>query len=469
MKKKLHFLFALFLGSFNLIAQTSIPNPGFEDWNNYTWMDPTNYQTANDQLVPMGLSATVIRTSDAYHGNFALQMTTGKVGTDTVPAYITNSVNNPNQGVGGIPYSQKATGIRFHYKCNVVSKDTALIFAVFKNKGKIVGSYLYPITGNVTTYTLFAKTFSPALSGTPDSVIFALTSSNIINGGNGIPGSMLQVDSVSFTGVTSQPLLLDGDFENWQTTTEYYPAGWTVQYPGALQTTDAFAGKYALELITQGPNSNNNQVQPGTATTGSNNNNFGGYPFTNETDTLELNYKYAPADSKDSATVQLNFRKSGAFIGGSQFYLPAATKYTLIKFGFNIGSVPDSVIVTLNSSKTYNPPLSFVGSDLKVDNIHFKSQPLTLGIESLNGTDGIKLYPNPAKDLFYLDTHGITGTIRNLAIYDMGGQLIESRNYSSGLRNTVESFDLKQYAAGLYLMRVNTDTAVYYQKLQKVN
>ena len=73
-----------------------------------------------------------------------------------------------------------------------------------------------------SSYTLFEIPFSPALTETPDSVMFAVASSwEVVTGeGNGgMVGSTLTVDSISFTGVTSQPTLFNGDFESWKSVT----------------------------------------------------------------------------------------------------------------------------------------------------------------------------------------------------------------------------------------------------------
>src|SRR5581483_10550830 len=101
-------------------------------------------------------------------------------------------------------------------------------------------------------YTLSANMFAPALTQTPDTVVFGATSSNLlINNFRGIPGSNLTIDSVTFTGVVSQPALLDGDFENWTMDTATFPNSWVGTYPGVFMSTDKYSGTYALELTTQ--------------------------------------------------------------------------------------------------------------------------------------------------------------------------------------------------------------------------
>src|SRR6185312_2936499 len=290
MKKILHSaVFALLIGT---AAAQTIPNNSFENWNYNIWKDPTNYTTANDQYVPHGIPATVTRIgAGSYHGSYSVSLLTDTVRVggvkDTLQAYFANG--NPGGGgpiTGGIPYAQKPTGMRFYYICNVMPGDTALVLAVFKRSGSAVGICEAKLTGNQGTWALKIQPATILL--TPDTVVFAATSSNLLLGNfSGYPGSSLSIDSVTFTGVASQPALMNGDFENWTTDTAAYPVSWSGSYPGVYQTTDKKGGTYAVEMTTQGKTVFNS-AQPGSISTGYNNNGptMGGNPFTNQIDTL---------------------------------------------------------------------------------------------------------------------------------------------------------------------------------------
>ena len=106
-------------------------------------------------------------------------------------------------------------------------------------------------------------------------------------------------------------------------------------------------------------------------------------PYSKQIDTLVLYYKYLPADPNDSANIGVSFNLNGFQIGGFQKFLHTAGGYQMIQIPFNVTSIPDSVIINLSSSTySYPPgcspncslPLSYSGSDLKVDNMYFKSQ-----------------------------------------------------------------------------------------------
>src|SRR6185437_13971297 len=377
MKKILHSaVFALLIGT---AAAQTIPNNSFENWNYNIWMDPTNYTTANDQYVPYGIMGTVTQTSGAgsfYHGAHAVKLMTDTVRVggvkDTLQAYMANG--NPGGGgpiTGGIPYAQKPTGMRFYYTCDVKLGDTALVLAVFKKAGSPIGICEAKLIGNVGTWTLYTQPATIFL--TPDTVVFACTSSNLLlNGYSGLPGSTLFIDSVTFTGVASQPALMNGDFENWTTDTAAFPTSWSGSYPGVYQTTDKKGGTYAVEMKTQGKTVFNN-AQPGQITTGYSHNGLimGGNPITNQVDTLMFWYKYTPTGS-DTANVNIQFKKNGGFVFGTGKYLLPSASYRLDSVPFNTGSAIDSAIIRFQSTNTYQLAQNHVGSDLKVDNIYYK-------------------------------------------------------------------------------------------------
>lgn len=382
-KHLLTFLVTLFT---TFLFGQSVPNGGFESWNTTTYEDPLFYQTSNLRG-DNGSVGTVnaLKTTDAYHGNFAIKLTTETSGLDTNFAYFANGDPGKNPPIGGMPYSQTPTGIRLYYKSNIMPGDSSLVLVMFKKDGALIGQYMWAISATQSSYTLFSKTLSPALPMAPDTVIIGIASSFPFGGNRGTPGNMLQVDSISFTGVPSQPANFNGDLESWQTFNNSQIIGWNINgnnEGGNYQTTDKYSGSYALELQTQAPSfGGGGGLQASQAITGNWTHNGppkGGLPFSNMIDTLVLYYKYLPADPMDSASVSMTFFKNGSFIFGMQKHLKVAGGYTKFEYPINIpGSIaPDTILISLASSSysTYPIPNSFIGSDFKVDNLYLKSQ-----------------------------------------------------------------------------------------------
>ncbi|MBP8033937.1 MAG: T9SS type A sorting domain-containing protein [Bacteroidia bacterium] len=382
MKKHLFTGLAALCSSF--IFSQSVPNGGFENWNTITYDDPLFYQTSNmhgNNGAPG--TVNVEKTTDAWHGNYAIKITTKLVGNDTVFAYFADGDPGKNPPQGGHPYSQIPSGIRFHYKSNIMSGDSSLVLVMFKKAGVLIGQYIWSITSSQSSYTLFSKTLSPALPMNPDTVVIGVASSFPFGGNRGIPGNMIQVDSLNFTGVASQPIGFNGDLENWQTITNSQIVGWKINGNNQnlnYRTTDKHSGTYALELQTQPPSFGGGNVSAAYATTGYFTNNGpqkGGLPFSNQIDTLVFYYKYLPAHPTDSASISLSFSANGINVGGVQKHLGVSGGYQIVQMPINIiMSTPDTMLITLASSSfsTYPLPSYFIGSDFKIDNMYLKSQ-----------------------------------------------------------------------------------------------
>ena len=380
-------LFTILITLFSAITfAQSITNGGFESWNTISYENPTFYQTSNLH----GNNGTIgtvnaEKTTDAYHGNYAIKLTTSVSGVDTNFAYFANGDPGKNPPVGGMPYNQSPTGIRLHYKSNIMAGDSGFVLVMFKKAGALIGQYMWAINSSHSSYTLFTKSLSPALPMTPDTVILGIASSFPFGGNRGTPGNMLQVDSISFTGVASQPANFNGDLESWQTITNNQIVGWKINgnnQGGNYQTTDKYSGTYALELQTQAPSFGGGGVYASFATTGTFTQNGppkGGLPYNQQVDTLVFYYKYLPANPNDSAHVDLSFKLNGVGNYGVQKYLHTSGGYQMAQITFSVpGSAPDTLIMNIASStySSYPLPNSYVGSDLKIDNMYFKSQKL---------------------------------------------------------------------------------------------
>lgn len=426
MKKIIYLLSALTAFTFTVDAQNSVPNGNFETWTTGNAETPTGYFNSNPStFFRCNTPFNCVKTTDAYHGSYAIQLTTNNGNGDTCMGYIVNAPNpngnNPCMWQGGVPFNQVPTGIRGYYKSNLMAGDSGGIIIAFRAAGSCVGMYTLKFGGTHNAYTLFSIPFTPALTGTPDTMIFAAISSDVFNSVQK-PGSMLQLDSISLVGVT-QPANLNGDFENWTPQPLYKASGWYLQNTndqgmGITRTADAAGGSYAVELSSW--LGDNNMGTPlsrgGSISTGYYLNNCqgmncqrGGYPFTNQIDTLCFYYKYTPA-SNDTAQVWLNFKKNGNMVGNAGMPMPGlVSNYTFKKVGFNIGTPIDSVIVNFQASSWRDTAVSYLGSVFKVDEVFFLSQ--ATGIRTYDSNVSLQAYPNPS-------ANG-TFTVNNVDYYDL--------------------------------------------------
>lgn len=467
MKNILCFLLLVLINLINnnnpLKAQI-IPNGSFENWITGNYELPVNYPFSSNPGTFLRCNApfNVEKVADPYHGSFAMRLTTRGSGEEACFGYIINSTtgDNPLNFQGGFPYNQRPTGIRGYYKSSIPVGDSAYLLLIFKQAGNLIGFYETRFFGTKTNYTLFDYSFPTPLPLNPDSVIIGITSSDVFNG-TAINGSMIQLDSISFTGVASQPALMNGSFETWQNSTIYKPEGpWYFNEigefgEGMLRSTDAFAGSYALQLktlpqsdpLTGDPGSSPSQLGLGTIDcSGPSCIALGGIPFSKTKDTFTFRYKYLPSIGTDKAQVNLHFKKFGNIIGQAGVQLNAAASYTYLEIPFLLGQTPDSVIIQFASGDWSNTAPGFAGASLKIDSMVFKSD-INTSVSDYVYQKFVKIYPNPSHGLFILQADVKVSWIE---VMNTSGQ----RVFAGAINKNRTEINLSQHPKGVYIYKL---------------
>lgn len=476
-------------------AKYYVPGGDFESWTTDSVLYPQSYQYNSSlermsKFIQNSASPNVERTTSSYAQNYAIKLSTVKVGSDTLAGYLLNA--SPNDGAvstwhGGVPISEKPTGLKGYYMYNEASADSALVIVVFSKAGQNIGTYTQKIGGIHSTYTPFNVDCS-SLGDTPDSVIVAFASTyKIMSDEAGLVGGTLYVDSVSFTGVASQPAALNGSFESWADSTvnvmpNWYTQGHGESLTGVKRTTNAYGGQYALELRTYAGTSDNGspKAMPGYLSTGYYDSNcngnctqHGGVPYSQELDTLCFFYKYSPSGN-DSAQVSVNLKQGGSSVSWHSVYLSAASNWAYVEVPIapiiilnpsnskinKLGIVvPDTVIVTIQSSVYADSAVSFVGSTLIVDNMYFKSQLLS-ALPNVKADNAANIYPNPASDAITIT--GVDGPAA-VSIMDISGKTIFAKsNVAQG-----QSVSVASLPQGVYLVKIETSGGSIEKKLVK--
>jgi hypothetical protein len=454
-------------------AQTfSIPNGNFENWTTISSEIPKNYVwSSNSDAYRSDIPFNVEKSTDAYHGNYAVKMTTRITPKDTLPGIFVNiypNDGNPANWHGGFAYNKRAKGIRGYYKSDIASPDTGFVIAFFYKLGVNIGQYGVYFNGKHSEYTKFSLDFFPALTVDPDTVIFGAGSSNYGNNLNMRNGSMILLDSLSFTGVSSQPELFNGDFENWTTTTINQPNDWVLnggrngnESAGVFKSNEAQDGDYAIELVTYLSDRNNHSVaEGGRISTGYYTNNCngcnekGGFPFSNQVDTLAFWYKYIPSGNTE-ADVQLNFNKNGQHIGNSGINPSPSASYRYLEVPFSLEQKPDTVIIDIQSSHWQDSATSFVGTRLVIDEMHFKSQQLTTGIHNAKSFRQPILYPNPTNTKLIVNFGKITDKQTDINLVNSLGQTVNSQSVLGSSEQT--TLDVSHIEEGIYTVQIKSD------------
>jgi hypothetical protein len=459
MKKIILTIFAAI--TLNASFGQAFTNGGFENWNTSIFEYPQYYlSNSNYQLLYSGYSSNATKVADAQSGSFAVNLLTTVIGPDTMFAYIANG--DPGSMEGGIPYTQKPATLTGYYKCNIPVGDTAIFLVVFKESGLPVSMDIYKFAGTQSGYAPFTLLLNiPALAN-PDTVIIGAASSNAFVF-NGIPGSMLQLDNISFTGVLSQPAQLNGSFETWNTNNIHKPDQWAIGGDTSFRTTDAASGAFAIEMTTEAFSSGS--AGASYLTNGTFSSSFGpvgGRPYTATIDTLFGKYKFIP-NGIDSATVWINLNNGGVPVGGSYVGLPPAATYTQFSIPFTAGSAPDTLLLVMGSSYG-DIDISNAGSQFYVDDLYLASQPLsTPQISNWNAFGLIKVYPNPAAEFTNISWTNNNGGLTNITLNDAMGRLVYE-NTVSGTGFLLNQINLGGLEKGNYALTL-TQNKVHQTRL----
>ncbi|HTL83432.1 MAG TPA: T9SS type A sorting domain-containing protein [Bacteroidia bacterium] len=458
MKKLLLFLFLVPFTNF-LKSQT-IPNGGFENWNTSSYEDPRYYpNTSNSSNLLRGLPVNVTKVTDPQAGSLAIHMVTVANATDTSFGYFING--DPNTLAGGIPYTEHPTTITGFYKCNIPVGDTGVIIIGFKQAGTMVSLDAGKFYGVHNAYTPFTVTLNIPPLATPDTLIFGAASSNAFVW-NGIPGSMLQLDNVSFTGVASQPTYLNGSFELWDSHALNMPAQWAVGGDTIYRSPIAHSGSYSLRLGTLnmgGPN-----LGFGVATTGNLSQNgppSGGRPYTLMQDTLTGWYQYTPTGT-DSATIWISCTNNTNPVGGALTGLPPTTGWTHFSIPFMCGATPDTLLLV--AAPIYgNFDSTNYGNLLLLDDVQLQSSPLYTNFSWMQ-LGFVKVFPDPAISETYVEYTNTNGAPVVMKVMDESGRIMmEEQHNESGTQRI--HIDLSSFAKGNYVVMLEQNGGRVVRKL----
>ena len=172
------------------LYMTDLPNHSFENWETKSVEIPDNWETLSPLLTRHNID-NVVKTTDAYSGNFAIEMTTVDWGGDEIPGIISMGeidFTNPADPFGYIPFTDEPATISGVYKYDPQGVDEGELQLVFYGNGAIVGYHAEEFTSQ-STYTTFVSNI--VLADTPDSLLFLVASGDNV-------GSKLTLDLLEF-------------------------------------------------------------------------------------------------------------------------------------------------------------------------------------------------------------------------------------------------------------------------------
>lgn len=452
--KKLLSSFAITLISLNAFSQ-DIPNGDFEDWTNSTGNIIAIWEAPTISSWDIGLP-TAFKVTDAQHGSFAIKLESNANSTDTAFGYILIGEfgdGGPEEARNGFPISGKITALNGYYKTAVQAGDTAAMIVIVLSDTVQVGMGLYTFPGATSTYTSFSVpiTYSDTTK-TPDNVVVAAVSSNILGDGDPIPGSTLWLDNFTLSGTSDT--VPNYSFENWTSPSWDNADGWdsfndeSAPYSSTFTVTksaDAHTGNYALKVMMEDFDGDTvGYAYLGDLSYDEQHGHSGsGMAYTKKTDTICGYYKFAAASPGDKGAVYLEFFVNDSSFQSIYIQLDTASSWSYFEKEINLSTDPTLMKITINASEQRLP-----GSTIIIDNLKLKSDTTMVGVQEIFSQPKVIVYPNPASDQVTVIT--TYDDARYVEMIDLAGRL--TKIYPT--RSNVLKINTRDYPAGYYTYRI---------------
>jgi hypothetical protein len=455
------------------LCNTSLPqviaNASFENWYIQEYYEePDTFMTSNFRTWLTGGLINVIKTSDSHSGNYAARLETIAVNDEIIGGFLI--IGNASEGgiTGGLPFTGRPDSLTGNIKYTTDTSQGALVLCFFKKDGVTIGSAGNLFTGSEEEYVRFALAVDWSSPDPPDSMIFIASSSDL--GGSTIPGDILYIDDIGFTGTTIP--FPNGTLEDWHTIFTEEPEDWTTFNAfgcffgslSAFKSTDSFSGNYALEL--------HNIQMPGDQVMGFVTNGFwgdfgpaGGMPVDGNPMLLTGYYKYFP-DGPDTALAGITsfyYDETGdstVLLEQIMIKLSPSDEYTYFEIPmlYNASPLADTLNITFASGNLAGDT-NYVGlnSVLYIDSLNLEYYPVSVGPEYFSEQD-LKVYPNPAGDFLQIESILAMKTLRILNNLGMTVFSIEPEALKSNV-------DIHNLPPGMYFIEIKTEQKKLMKKI----
>jgi len=182
-------------------TSVNVPNPDFEDWDTASYDKPDGWAHTGNEDQDFMSPGGVVRSADAYDGDYALRLATVVNGPDTLPGYLSTPTHMGSWGPA-FPVSSRPDSMMFFAKYFPVNGDTASVTISLFKDGMLVGGGGLKLGDTFDVYTPFAFAIHyGSFTGTPDSAHIAL-STYLTDSSEAHPlgTSVLYMDNMSFDG-----------------------------------------------------------------------------------------------------------------------------------------------------------------------------------------------------------------------------------------------------------------------------
>lgn len=439
MKQKL--LLIVFLLT-SVVAGAQIPNWDWESWTAHTTDAPAQWR----------IFGTTSKATPAQNGQYAVKLQSdGKE-----PGAIVYGNPDDNGFSGGTPFAARPDSLIAYIKYDIAANDSAFVIISLQQAGVAISNDIYTYKGNSGgNFVRRAFKINYTASGNADTIFLAFSSTDIDQANT---NSYVIIDNVSFIGTATN--VPNPDFENWTMLAYDEPNGWGVENnyarASATKSTDAYAGTYALKLMTT---INGSDTTRGYATTRPwDDFQFGpSFPVSTKPDSLTFFAKYMPVNG-DSAQININLFQAGMPIGmGSLKIGGTHATYTpfAVHINYPMSGTPDSATIEISTflmdMGNYQPRGASV---LYIDNMSFDHYAFA-GIEQVIAGKPISIYPNPAQNKVFAALGNTNAKEVAIQLIDMNGKVIIGQ--TAKVTSQIVALDISSIsAAGIYFLKIDT-------------
>ncbi len=463
-----NFIFLSLLGLYSvLFAQNpQIANNSFENWTDHTFKSLHDYRDSGDENYGI-----IEQLTDAVHGQYSVKLETRLRYGELETGFIINF--DGDSFSGGVPYSQHVDSVCGYYKAHLIAQDSALLVALFKKNGGIIGGNIYRFGAgsNTNTWTRFCYPTNMPSVVVSDTLMFGAASSNVETGGME-NGSWIQLDSITLkSGNQILPPITDFSFENWDSRTVSFPDDFdsSLSYEIASnplpveKVTDATDGNYAVKLNTVFSQQYQDVIE-GAVTNGVMNDwPFSGGLFIGQSqipDQVSWDYKVQVAGFNNyDPSISVIFRNNGVSVSTfGRSYSNTVNMYQHEVVSINLNVPADTLQFVAFSG-------DFLGNSLWVDNVelHYPA-----GVTENLNIHQLVAYPVPAKDRINLDITAIKPEKITIELYDMNGKMVWQNKYHLQAGNNKVSINTTQLPPGTYHFRMEGERSLLTRKFLKL-
>ena len=386
---------------------------------------------------------------------------------------------------GGVPLtvSVRPDSVAFFLNYSVEAGDSALFLILMKKQGKLLTKFtdseipsFYKISGNSGgLFKRMAYKIKYDSIGVPDTAIIGFATTNLFIGKSKFINNLLIVDDISF--IPGNTTFINSNFESWYTAHIDRPDSWfNFRYVG-LDTLNPDINHMVTKVYFNAPNDLAAQITNVSwyqnfiiggelaIHNGLLDNKVGGFPIRGKHITLNGYYKYFPAPG-DSMSLFLSMMKGKNSIGYASLSqkdtVAVFTPFTIFINYDSLNIIPDTADIGIRCGNNRN---AAIGSKLIIDKLSFDG--FISGIQQtktdLLELEGMKVYPNPARDYLIVENLPVGSKECSLSIMSITGQLLKEVKLSLGEQTS--QLETGSLPPGFYVLIMKKGEKVYTKKI----